>query len=422
MPELIQMQTPFRSNWDKSKLCSFDMEVIDAPTQPLIHQEARFLFVNKGEGVIVVQGKPYPLRAGTLLAILPWEISEVVEVTSPLQYYLLIYHFDTLCQLMKTFYNNNNEPIQLVNHFARAAAVYCDGEQARKVSGIFHELRDEIGAESAPQSAPSQQPLSGVSITNHLVELIVLFVRLGKQDVSLEEVQGSERANEEIFYYIYTHLNGKISLKMLSQVFYRSESAISRYIKQMTGLSLTSLCHEMRICKAANYLLHTDLTLEELAEILGYADASHISKVFSARIGMKISEYRKTYQKVTDICKVKETKKAYVLVSYIYANHAEELTAQSVCAHMDISAAELNRTLLYQVEKNFEDFLHYTRINHACRLLLTTNESILTIAVEVGYNNTKTFTRNFLKWKVCMPADFRRRVHLQHGIFAEPAD
>ncbi|MEG1641462.1 MAG: AraC family transcriptional regulator, partial [Ruthenibacterium sp.] len=76
MPELIQMQTPFRSNWDKSKLCSFDMEVIDAPTQPLIHQEARFLFVNKGEGVIVVQGKPYPLRAGTLLAILPWEISE----------------------------------------------------------------------------------------------------------------------------------------------------------------------------------------------------------------------------------------------------------------------------------------------------------------------------------------------------------
>ncbi|MEG1153221.1 MAG: AraC family transcriptional regulator [Ruthenibacterium sp.] len=421
MAELIQMQTPFRSHWDKSKLCSFDTEVIDAPTQPLIHQEARFLLFNKGEGVIVVQGKPYSLRPGTLLAILPWEISEVIEVTAPLQYYLLIYHFDTLGQLMKAFYNSNNEPLRLMTSFAEKAAVYCDKEQARRVTDIFHELRDEIGTESASQPQ-ADRPLGGVYITNHLVSLIVLFIRFGKEAASAEDVHADSRENEEVFYYIYTHLNGKISLKMLSQVFYRSESAISRYIKQMTGLSLTSLCHEMRICKAANYLLHTDLTLEELAEILGYADASHISKVFSARIGMKISEYRKTYQKVTDICKVKESKKAYTLVSYIYSNHTEELTAQSVCAELGISAAELNRTLLYQVEKNFEDFLNYTRINHACRLLLTTNESIITIAVEVGYNNTKTFTRNFLKWKVMTPADFRRRVNLQHGIFAEPAE
>lgn len=419
MAQLIQMQTPFRSNWDKSKLCSFDMEVIDAPTQPLIHQEARFLYVNKGEGVIVVQGKAYTLRPGTLLAILPWEISEVTAVTVPLQYYLLIYHFDTLCQLMKAFYSSNNEPIRLMDSFAENAAVYCNKEQSKKVEELFHELRDEIGVESVQQSL-QEKPLSGIYITNHLVDLIVLFIRLGVQTQPAPQMQN--RTSEEIFYYIYTHLNNKISLKMLSQVFYRSESAISRYIKEMTGLSLTSLCHEMRIYKASHYLLHTDLTLEELAEILGYTDASHISKVFSARIGMKISEYRKTYQKVTDICKVKESKKAYAVVAYIYSNHTEELTAQSVSARMGISVAELNRTLLYQVEKNFEDFLHYTRINHACRLLLTTDESILTIAVEVGYNNTKTFTRNFLKWKITMPNDFRHRVNLQHGIFAEPAE
>ena len=73
----------------------------------------------------------------------------------------------------------------------------------------------------------------------------------------------------------------------------------------------------------------------------------------------------------------------------------------------------VNRVLLYQVEKNFGDFLNYIRINHSCKLLLTTDKSNIDIAIEVGYSNAKTFTRNFLKYKVMMPSDFRRKVWLQ---------
>ena len=57
----------------------------------------------------------------------------------------------------------------------------------------------------------------------------------------------------------------------------------------MTGLSFFDLLNEMRIGKTVNYLLYTDLTVEELAEILGYVDASHLSKVFSARVGMPLT-------------------------------------------------------------------------------------------------------------------------------------
>ena len=74
----------------------------------------------------------------------------------------------------------------------------------------------------------------------------------------------------------------------------------------------------MRIGKTADYLLYTDLTLEELAEILGYVDASHISKVFSARVGMRIGAYRKTYQKVEEICQVEQGRLAYTIIQSIY--------------------------------------------------------------------------------------------------------
>ena len=50
-------------------------------------------------------------------------------------------------------------------------------------------------------------------------------------------------------YKRQTHLNEKITLSMLSQKFYMSESAISSYIRNTTGLSFFDLLNEMRVGK-----------------------------------------------------------------------------------------------------------------------------------------------------------------------------
>lgn len=413
MPEIVEMQSPNCSNLDTRKLCSFDMEVIEGPTKPLIHQASRFLFMNRGRGKIRIQNMEYALEPGAFVAILPWEISEVTEVLEPLQYDIIVYRFDTLNEIIKSFYNTDNEPLNIIRMILNNPVGYCDKEQAAKVKEIFLTIRDEVGIESTMESI-SPKVLGNIYITNQLVELIVMFERIGENSRPAVSgtVSGVDRS--EIFRYIYTHLNEKLTLKTLSRVFYLSESSISLYINQMTGLSFFDLINEMRVGKTINFLLYTDFTLEELAEILGYVDASHVSKVFAARIGMKANEYRKTYQKVNDICKVKESKKAYAVVSYIYRNYREALAAKLVAKEFQISVVELNRILIYQMERNFEDFLNFVRINRACELLLKTDDSIIDIAIEVGYNTVKTFTRNFLKFKVMTPSTFRRTVTLQH--------
>ena len=163
----------------------------------------------------------------------------------------------------------------------------------------------------------------------------------------------------------------------------------------------------MRIGKTANYLLYTDFTVEELAEVLGYVDSSHISKVFSARVGMKINEYRKTYARVGEICKVDDSRKAYEIVRYIYRYYDQELTAQNTASRFGMSVQELNRVLMYQLEKNFEEYLNSVRVNRACELLISTDASVMDIALEVGYHNAKTLTRNFVKHKLMTPQSFR---------------
>ncbi len=153
----------------------------------------------------------------------------------------------------------------------------------------------------------------------------------------------------------------------------------------------------------------------EIAAALGYVDASHISKVFSARVGMRINDYRKTYRRVESICRIETDRRVYALVEYICRSYNEPLSARAVAEKFGCTAAEMNRALMLQVEKNFEEFLNYVRINRAAELLLTTDQTVTYIAMEVGYANVKTFNRNFLRFKVMTPGDFRKKVALQES-------
>lgn len=212
---------------------------------------------------------------------------------------------------------------------------------------------------------------------------------------------------------MYNHLSEKLTLSNLSKLFFMSESSISNYITLTTGLSFFDLLNEMRVGKTINFLLYTNLTMEELAEILGFVDSSHISKVFAARIGMKANDFRKTYQNVYEMCNIKMTRDAYDIVAYIYRNYAEDLTPQNTADRFHISIKELNTILLYQVEKNFPDFLNFVRVNRASELLKNTDQTITQIAIDVGFNNAKTLTRNFLRYRTMTPGAFRQNIGLQ---------
>jgi len=409
---IVGMQSQYRSCYDHSSICSFDVEVIDAPTKPLIHQMSRFLLFKEGKGYLKLQGKSYELKPGTMVSILPWQTSDVYEVSEPLKFYLLKYYFDGVNNIIKSFYNTNNDAVAIIDHLTQTPVIQCSDAQQGMMAELFHQVRKETGIEVV-KDAEKDLDLSNIYLTNKLVEILVQFYRFGDLYRDNQEWTAKTIDNAEIIHYIYNHLSEKLTLKMLSSKFFMCESSISNYIHKTTGLSFFDLLNEMRIGKTINFLLYTDFTMEELAEILGFVDSAHISKVFMSRVGMKANDYRKTYQKINDICKVKETKASFEIVDYIYRNYMETLTPKYVADSFSVTTKQLNRILLYQVERNFEDFLNFVRVNRASELLLSTDWSITDVAVAVGYNTAKTLTRNFLKLRLMPPGAFRQTVELQ---------
>lgn len=414
MNKLIPIQSIYCSKEDETKLCSFETEVLSSPTTPLIHPMSRLWLINDGKGTLLLNNKRYALTKGSLVSILPWQITDIIEVESTLHFFVMAYYFDNINEIIKTFYNPDSIHLSVMQSMAKTPVVVFDGEELTRIREIFLHIKKELRTQShmdSPQSESFSEAhgLSNLYITNKIIEILVSFLRRSR---ALPKQESSTEASE-IFQFLYSHLNEKITLSMLSQRFYMSESAISSYISKTTGLSFFDLLNEMRVGKAVNYLLYTDLTLEELAEILGFVDSAHISKVFLARLGMKANVFRKTYQSIGDKCRIKDRQIFYNIVSYIYRNYAEDLQARNVSEHFCISPKELNRILLFQVEMNFTDYLNYIRVNRASELLLKTDKTILTIALEVGYNTEKTLARNFIRFRSMTPGQFRKTTRLQ---------
>ena len=400
----LPIQNLYCSQADYSQICRVAVETIGAPTTPMIHQMSRFWLFTGGRGTIVLQDRQYPVGPGTLVSVLPWQISDVVAVEEPLQYYLLTYYFDNVNMAVKALGQAGRTPLRLMEDMAAAPVAQCTPPEMDELRRLLERLRQEL--------SQSADPLGELYIANKLAEVVITFLRLGQA----RRQTGSQTVEKsDILHYMYTHLGEKLTLAQLSRQFFLSESAISAYITQTTGLSFFDLLGEMRIGRSISFLLYTDLTMEQLAEILGFVDSSHISKVFSARLGMKASQFREVYRRVGGLCGIQDDPTAYEVVSYLYHNYTRDLLPQHTAARFGLSVKELNTLLLYQVEKDFSDFLNFLRINRACALLKTTEKSVTDIAFEVGYNTVKTFSRNFLKFRRMSPTAFRQEVVLQEN-------
>lgn len=401
----IPIQHLYCTQTDYSQICKVTVETIDTPATPLIHQMSRFWLFTGGRGTIVLQDRQYEVGPGTVVSVLPWQISDVIRVEEPLQYYLLTYYFDNVNMAVKALGQAGRTPLRLMESMAAAPVTQCTPQEAESLRLLFEQLRYET-------DRPESDALTELYTANKLAEIVITFLRLGQR-----QGQPVRKAIEksDILHYMYTHLSEKLTLAQLSRQFFLSESAISAYITQTTGLSFFDLLGEMRIGKSISFLLYTDLTMEQLAEILGFVDSSHISKVFSARLGMKASEFREVYRRVGGLCGIQDDPTAYEVVSYLYHNYTRELLPQHTAARFGLSVKELNTLLLYQVEKDFSDFLNYLRINRACTLLKTSEKTITDIAFEVGYNTVKTFSRNFLRFRGMSPGAFRQEVGLQEN-------
>lgn len=118
-----------------------------------------------------------------------------------------------------------------------------------------------------------------------LAGLFRLLIRPGKT----EETRLPERIRERILIGIPGYLN----LDLISEELGRSPSYIIRRFKREYGVTPMAYHRRQRLAMAADLLISTDRSMEEIAELFGYCDVFHFMKAFKAGMGLPPGEYRK---------------------------------------------------------------------------------------------------------------------------------
>lgn len=93
------------------------------------------------------------------------------------------------------------------------------------------------------------------------------------------------------------HNYQSITLSSLAEFFHYSEPHLCTLIKQNTGVTFTELIKNLRMKDAINFLLNTNLKINEIAEQIGYNSADHFSRVFRQTYKCSPADYRKANKK-----------------------------------------------------------------------------------------------------------------------------
>ncbi|MBQ3379963.1 MAG: methylphosphotriester-DNA--protein-cysteine methyltransferase family protein [Clostridia bacterium] len=97
--------------------------------------------------------------------------------------------------------------------------------------------------------------------------------------------------------YICEHYFEKFSLDSISAALYVDKIYLSKTFKKVTGTTLLKYHNQKRCEEACKLLMSTDLSIEIIADRVGYATPSHFARIFKSIYISSPSAYRKQYLK-----------------------------------------------------------------------------------------------------------------------------
>ena len=92
--------------------------------------------------------------------------------------------------------------------------------------------------------------------------------------------------------YLDMHYAEKITLSDLADKMYVSQWHLSKLLNGYTKKSFNDLLNEARIREAQWLLTDFSLRVGDIAEMVGFVDIAHFSRVFKKYTGMSANEYR----------------------------------------------------------------------------------------------------------------------------------
>ncbi|SDN77784.1 helix-turn-helix transcriptional regulator [Alkalicoccus daliensis] len=111
--------------------------------------------------------------------------------------------------------------------------------------------------------------------------------------------------------------------------------------------------------------------------------------------------------KFTEVKYSPKTKVIHQMLLFVDAHFQEECSLKAAAAELQYDYVYLSKLFLQMTNRTFTEYLNHYRISQACYQLKNTQKTVGEIAEASGYNNLRSFHRNFKRMMHCAPGDYR---------------
>lgn len=98
-----------------------------------------------------------------------------------------------------------------------------------------------------------------------------------------------------------------------------------------------------------------------------------------------------------------------IMMQFIHERYQDKLTLEDISARASISSRECNRCFQRNIKISPMNYLNKYRVRMAAKMLLQSNDSIITISETCGFSSSSYFTKIFKGIMGCTPNRYRKR-------------
>ena len=127
-----------------------------------------------------------------------------------------------------------------------------------------------------------------------VTEAIALVVDAWKRQSQVRPLSAEDvESLQNVISYIADHYAFDIPLERLASIACMSESKLKSCFKRQLGCSVTQYIQGRRMNQAEHLLIHTDFTMGQIAQMIGYTTSSRFAELFKKSTGLLPIEYRR---------------------------------------------------------------------------------------------------------------------------------
>ncbi len=163
----------------------------------------------------------------------------------------------------------------------------------------FEDYREHIEKLGLDSAEMEKHYMNNASFESHRILGIVNVASMLAKYILLENYLTLNYGDviEKAVSYIDENLSGDLSIYALSKAINTSKSVIYKRFHKEFNTTVGEFINRRRIEKSMKLLKNTDLSIEEVSQMVGFSTASYYSKTFRKNRGISPLKYKKGLQK-----------------------------------------------------------------------------------------------------------------------------